>query len=130
MHSLLKTAGKRIFIIGALFELIDAYQKGQSWGKAFVNTTVALGCFSIGGVPGLIIGIAYFGLDTLGAFDGPDFDKGVFEPTSDPFQPYYSPADNTRVLLPCIPPELIRNADGFNASHIDSTKLQRLLLDE
>ena len=42
----------------------------QSPGKTAANVTVGLGAARIGGGWGLAIGVGYFGLDKLGAFDG------------------------------------------------------------
>jgi hypothetical protein len=55
-----------------------------------VNIGVGIGAWAIGGIPGIVIGVSYLGLDKIGAFDRP------FIPyNSTP--PYYAVPDHTYV---------------------------------
>lgn len=64
--------GSGMFTMGAsVFIDTGAFLLGyQSAGKTAVNVSVGLGAARIGGYPGLAVGLTYFGLDKLGAFDG------------------------------------------------------------
>jgi hypothetical protein len=116
----LKWTGRIFFVFGIGLDIYASVEKKQSWAKTGMNIGIGLGCIFIGGAMGLIIGIAYFGLDLLGVFDEREVELGVKTIAPD----YYSPADNTRVFIPHI-----LNIDGLDTSSIDSTNLQRLLLD-
>jgi hypothetical protein len=128
----LKWTSRSLFIVGAVVEFFDVFQKEQTYEtykKALVN--IAFGSIATWGGPvGLVIGIAYFGLDALGILDEPYFTKMEFNPEVDLFPQTFCRADKTRIVLPHISPELINNVDGLNTSHLDSTSFQRLLLDE
>jgi hypothetical protein len=124
----LKATESVFFVFGAIFEY-GAYRSGnQSSVKSIVNLTFsAIAAF--GDPVGLIIGIAYFGLDALGVFERPDFEN-MAAPMFDPFQPYYHPADNTRVAIPAFIPELIPNSERLNTSPMNSINFERLFLNK
>ncbi|MDR1198581.1 MAG: hypothetical protein LBK94_06165 [Prevotellaceae bacterium] len=115
----LKKAGRAFWLIGIYFEISDFANEKQSFEKAFAN--IIIGGISTMGPAGLVIGIAYFGLDLLGVFDG----RGKAELRVQTLAPdYNSPADNTRIFIPDI---LIE--DGLDSLQVDAEYLQRFILD-
>ncbi|MDR1348219.1 MAG: hypothetical protein LBJ63_07330 [Prevotellaceae bacterium] len=72
------------------------------------------------GVPGIITGTAYFGMDLLGVFDS----RPIIYLDSRLAPDYYSPADNTRIFIPDI---LIE--DGLEPLPVDAEYLERFILD-
>lgn len=85
--------GKGCFVIGVAMDLILLRAGEQSVGKTAANITFAtIGTF--GGPAGLIISGIYFGLDLLGAFDGPTH---INLPPRDPWEPPTIQADATRM---------------------------------
>jgi hypothetical protein len=117
----LKKTGRVFFWLGTLLDIGYSFAGKQPLGKTITNFVVNGTAVMIGGVPGLIIGTAYFGLDLLGAFDGPTNISSEWR-TSAP--DYYSPADNTRIFIPDI---LIE--DGLEPLPVDAEYLERFILD-
>lgn len=127
-HSLTKTAkvaGKVFFGLGVIWELVSLFGGQQSLAKTTVNITFS-SIATFGGVPGLIIGVFYFGLDAFGMFDG------GYTPSFEPIRWDMSlgwrtvPADKTRIMQPIYVIDSVCN----NIPVLDSANLQQLLLDE
>lgn len=68
------------------------------YGKATVNTLVSGAAAIIGGWIGLTIGLVYWGLDSLGAFERPNIS---INPNN--YGTITQPLDNLRVVIPILP---------------------------
>lgn len=96
--SLAKSASKKIFFFGIAVDAYGVVKDEISLAKGLVNTAVSGVALCIGGWAGLAIGLVYWGLDSIGAFDRP-IQHGTSQ--QDPFK---QPIDNLRVVLPPIRP--------------------------
>ncbi|MDR1348216.1 MAG: hypothetical protein LBJ63_07315 [Prevotellaceae bacterium] len=117
----LKKTGWMSFGLGTLLDIGYSFADEQPWGKTIANFVVNGTAVMISGVPGLIIGTAYFGLDLLGVFDDTPNISSEWR-TSAP--DYYSPADNTRICIPDI-----LNEDEHYLLPVDAEYLERFILD-
>lgn len=103
--SLAKNFGNKIFIVGVVIDYGRAYYGQISYGKAAVNTLVSGAAILIGGWVGLAIGLVYWGLDSLGAFEGPNTS---INPNR--YDAITQPLDNLRVCIPTppVPQQIIK----------------------
>lgn len=96
--SLAKSAGKKIFFLGIAIDAYGVANGEISPAKGVVNTVVGVASLCIGGWVGLAIGLVYWGLDSIGAFDRP------IQHSTSQQEPFKQPIDNLRVVLPPIRP--------------------------
>ena len=95
--SLAKNAGKKIFFVGIAIDAVGVATGEISIAKGVTNTVVAGAALLIGGWAGLAIGLVYWGLDSMGAFDH-HIQGNTYQ--QDPLK---QPIDNLRVVLPIRP---------------------------
>lgn len=96
--SLAKNMGRKIFFVGVVIDYAGAKDGQISYGKATVNTLVSGAAAIIGGWIGLTIGLVYWGLDSLGAFERPNIS---INPNN--YGTITQPLDNLRVVIPILP---------------------------
>ena len=76
-----------------VYEGIEAYKEGDENKASKCAVDVAMsGVATFGGIPGLIVGGTFFGLDAIGAFD-----SGYTRNYSNPSR-FFAP-DNTRIFI-------------------------------
>ena len=119
-HRLQKMQVKDILFLDVVIDAIGVATGEISPAKAVVNTVVAGAAVCIGGWAGLAIGLVYWGLDTLGAFELPA-PNGTFQ--RDPFEPQI---DNLRVVIPrYLPQQVIKLQNTFEKTFIGPTPYRK-----
>jgi RHS repeat-associated protein len=89
---LANSAGNLALGAGIVIDVSLSLTGNQTWGKTILNTGIGLTPLIIGSGPGLVLGLSYFALDGIGAFDKPAFIPH--------FTPSFSVPDATYVKKP------------------------------